>query len=74
MPVSDILSLLASLIDFLGNQADAEIIDGKMIGNEAMKLMSACEEAYEGIERAGGVANDLVHETADGRSYWSHDG
>jgi hypothetical protein len=58
MPASDILSLLASVIDFLDGQADAEIIDGKPIGNEAMKLMGECEQAYEDIERSG-VANDI---------------
>lgn len=58
IPASDILSLLASLIDFLENQADAEVIDGKAIGNEAMKLMGECEETYATIERSG-VANDV---------------
>lgn len=59
IPASDILSLLASLIDFLDNQADAEIdADGKMIGNDAMKLKVECELAYENIERSG-VANDI---------------
>jgi hypothetical protein len=59
MPVSDILSLLASVMDFLDGQIDAQYIDGKLVPNEAMSLMRACEEAYAAIERAGGVANDL---------------
>lgn len=59
MNATDILHLLAELIDFLDNQADAEIdADGRLIGNAAMKLMGACEEAYTGIERSG-VANDI---------------
>ena len=58
MNQTDSLSLLADLIDFLDNQADAEVIDGKAIGNDAMKLMGACEEAYTNIERSG-VANDV---------------
>ena len=75
MTASDILGLLAELIDFLDNQADAEIdADGKMIGNAAMKLMGACEEAYEDIEKSGGIANDLVRENHEGRGYWEHNG
>ena len=57
---TEILSLLAEVIDFLDNQSDAEIdLDGKLLPNKAMRLMGACEETYEGIERAGGIANDL---------------
>jgi hypothetical protein len=59
MNQSDILSLLATMIDFLDEQADAEIdADGKLIGNAAMKLMGDCEQAYSDIERSG-VANDI---------------
>lgn len=68
MTATDILSLLADLIDFLDNQADAEIdADGKLIGNAAMKLMGECEEAYTAIEKHGGVANDIGHQSPDGR-------
>jgi len=57
---TEILSLLAEMIDFLDNQSDAEIdLNGKMLPNKAMRLMGACKETYEGIERAGGIANDL---------------
>jgi hypothetical protein len=59
MPASDILSLLASLMDFLDPQADGEVgPDGKIKGNDAMSLMAACEDAYLTIERSG-VANDI---------------
>lgn len=71
---SDILALLAQVIDYVDGKADAEIIDGKMIPNEAMSILGACEHAYEEIEKAGGIANDLVTENHEGRSYWSHDG
>ena len=65
MTASDILHLLADVIDFLDNQADAEIdADGNLIGNAAMRLMVECEEAYTAIERMGGIANDLTIERA----------
>lgn len=63
MTASDILHLLADVIDFLDNQADAEIdADGKVIGNAAMRLKVECQEAYAEIERMGGIANDLTNE------------
>jgi len=56
---SDILALLAELLDFLDTQADAEIDEnGKLIGNAAMKLFGQCEQAYADIERSG-VRNDI---------------
>lgn len=59
MNQTDILALLASLIDFLDNQSDiTDGPDGKPLPNEAMSLMGACEQAYEDIERSG-VANDI---------------
>ena len=59
MNQSDILSLLASLMDFLEPQADGEVEpNGKIKGNDAMNLMAACEDAYLTIELSG-VANDL---------------
>lgn len=58
MPASDILSLLARMIDFLDNQSDAEVIDGKAIPNEAMRIMGDCEEAFTKIDGYG-VANDI---------------
>lgn len=70
MTASEVLELLASMIDFLDGQADAEIdADGKLIPNEAMRLMSDCEEAYTAIEKAGGVANDIMHQNEMGRTY-----
>jgi hypothetical protein len=74
MTASDLLSLLAEMIDFLDNQSDAEIIDGKIHPNKAMSLMGACEKAYEQIEKSGGIANDLVRENHEGRGYWEHNG
>jgi hypothetical protein len=59
MRQSDILALLADLIDFLDNQSD--VIDGpegQPLPNKAMSLMGACEQAYEDIEKSG-VANDI---------------
>jgi hypothetical protein len=53
MPLSDILELLDDMRSFLDHQSDAEIIDGKMIPNRAMRLMGSVEEAYEKLERAG---------------------
>ena len=74
MTASEILSLLAEIMDFLDNQTDAEIdAEGNIRGNAAFKLLGACEEAYASIERAGGIANDLVKESVEGREYWSHD-
>ena len=53
MPLSDILELLDDMRAFLDNQSDAEIIDGTLIPNTAMKLMGSVEEAYEKLERFG---------------------
>jgi hypothetical protein len=58
MNQSELLKLLAEVIDFLDSQADAEFdSEGKLIGNAAMKLYGRCDEAYQDIERSG-VAND----------------
>lgn len=59
MTTTDILTLLDEIIDYLDRYADAEIdADGRLIGNAAMRLMGACEEAYTGIEGKG-VTNDI---------------
>ena len=75
MTASDVLQLLSEMMDYLDNHSD--VIDGpegRPLPNEAMSLLGKCEEAYTAIEKAGGIANDLVHETAEGRTYWGHDG
>ncbi len=67
---SDVLSLLADIMDFLDNQADAEIdAEGRIMGNKAMRLLGECEEAYAAIEKAGGIANDIMHQNEMGRTY-----
>jgi hypothetical protein len=59
MNQSDLLKLLAEIIDFLEDQADAEFdSNGNLIGNAAMKLYGRCDGAYQDIELSG-VDNDI---------------
>jgi hypothetical protein len=54
MTMNDLLSLFDDLIAYLDRFSDAEIgPDGRVIGNEALKLMMGVEEAYEAIEKHG---------------------
>lgn len=43
----DLESLLWEISVFLGNQANADIVDGEMIGNEAMRLNQKLGEWLE---------------------------